>query len=168
MTPSDLLIDAFGRLPGTAARAMHGLDIDDLTWRPDPEANTIAWLVWHTARGQDLQIADLAATDQVWTTGGWHERFDLPFSAAEIGYGMSPADVGSVRASADLLSGYLDAVTLRTRGYLEGLDEASLTDIVDDAWDPPVTAGARLISIVGDCTQHVGQASYVRGLFDRR
>jgi hypothetical protein len=168
MTPSDVLIEAFDRLPAIASAAVDGLSADDLAWRPDAEANTIAWLVWHTARGQDVQIADLAASDQVWTADGWADRFALPFDDAEMGYGQSPAEVGEVRAEPHLLVAYLEAVTLRTRGYLEGLDAASYTDVVDDAWDPPVTAGSRLVSILGDCTQHLGQASYVRGLLDRR
>lgn len=168
MTPSDVLAEAFSRLPAVAVRAVADLSVDDLAWRPDDEANTIAWLVWHTARGQDVQIADLAASDQVWTADGWAESFALPFSPAEMGYGMSPADVAAVRVDAELLVGYLEAVTLRTRAYLEDLDAASYDDVVDDAWDPPVTAGARLVSILNDCVQHIGQASYVRGLLDRR
>jgi hypothetical protein len=39
---------------------------------------------------------------------------------------------------------------------------------VDQSWDPPVTAGVRLISIVGDCLQHLGQAAYVKGLLGSR
>ena len=168
MTPSDVLIEAFSRLPAIATLAVDGLSVDDLAWRPDDEANTIAWLVWHTARGQDVQVADLAGSDQVWVVDGWVDSFGLPFAAGEMGYGMSPADVAAVRVDAELLIGYLEAVTLRTRGYLDDLDGASYDDVVDEAWDPPVTAGARLVSILNDCVQHTGQASYVRGLLDRR
>jgi len=163
-----LLVDAFDRLPDLAREAVAGLDVDALTWRPDPRANTLAWLVWHTARGQDAQVADLAGTDQAWTADGWDGRADLPFPADEIGYGQDPEEVGRVRLDADLLVGYLEAVTLRTRGFLEGLDEGRLDDVVDEAWDPPVTVGARLVSILEDCVQHVGQAAYLRGLLDRR
>lgn len=168
MTPSDVLIEAFDRLPAIAREAVSGLTVDDLAWRPDAEANSIAWLVWHTARGQDVQIADLAAGEQVWAVDGWVDAFALPFAPGEMGYGQSAAEAGEVRVEAELLVGYLEAVTLRTRGYLAGLDAASYTDVVDDQWDPPVTAGARLVSILGDCSQHIGQASYVRGLLDRR
>jgi len=34
---------------------------------------------------------------------------------------------------------------------------------VDQSWDPPVTCGVRLISIIDDAAQHVGQAAYVVG-----
>ena len=36
--------------------------------------------------------------------------------------------------------------------------------VVDRTWDPPVTLGVRLVSILDDDTQHAGQAAYVRGL----
>ena len=52
-----------------------GLADDDLAYRPDPEANSIAWLVWHLTRIQDDHIADVAGVEQVWTGGGWADRF---------------------------------------------------------------------------------------------
>jgi len=167
MTPSELLTDAFDRLPPLAREAVEGLDVDALAWRPDPGANTIAWLLWHTARGQDVQVADLAGGEQAWTADGWADRFDLPFDTDEMGYGQDPSEVAAVRATGDLLVGYLEAVTLRTRAHLERLDGSAYDEVVDDQWDPPVTAGARLVSVLEDCVQHVGQAAYVRGLLDR-
>jgi hypothetical protein len=47
---------------------------------------------------------------------------------------------------------------------LAGLPDGELDRVVDRRWDPPVTMGVRLISIADDCLQHVGQASYLRGL----
>ncbi|WP_144762464.1 mycothiol transferase [Curtobacterium sp. 9128] len=164
MTPSDVLIEAFARIPSTVRSAVDGLSEDQLASRPAAGANTLAWLAWHIARGQDVQVADLAGTEQVWTADGWYDRFDLPFSADALGYGMSREDVGRVRASATLLTGYLDAVHERTVAHLRTLGPDALDTVVDDAWDPPVTAGARLVSILNDCTQHAGQAGYVRGL----
>jgi hypothetical protein len=39
---------------------------------------------------------------------------------------------------------------------------------VDDYWDPPVTLGVRLVSIISDDLQHVGQAAFIRGVIERR
>ena len=39
--------------------------------------------------------------------------------------------------------------------------------MVDTNWDPPVTAAVRLVSVLGDVLQHLGQAGYVRGLAER-
>lgn len=164
MTPTDLLIEAFSRVPDTVGRALDGLSEDQLASRPAAGANTLAWLAWHIARGQDAQIADLAGTEQVWTADGWYDRFGLPFPPEALGYGMSRDDVGRVRASAALLNDYLGAVHARTVEYLGTLGPEDLDPVVDDAWDPPVTAGARLVSILDDCVQHAGQAGYARGL----
>jgi hypothetical protein len=39
---------------------------------------------------------------------------------------------------------------------------------VDDYWDPPVTLGVRLVSVISDDLQHAGQAAFIRGVIDRR
>ena len=39
-----------------------------------------------------------------------------------------------------------------------------LAEVIDENWDPPVTLGVRLVSVIDDDTQHIGQAAYVRGL----
>lgn len=167
MTPAELLIDSFSRIPAIVERAVDDLDAQQLASRPAIGTNTIAWLSWHIARGQDVQIAALAGTDQIWTEGGWYDRFHLPFGPDEMGFGMSAGDVIRVVAPAQLLTGYLDAVTTATRAYLEGLSAEDLDDVVDSGYTPAVTRGARLVSIVNDCLQHAGQASYARGILDR-
>jgi hypothetical protein len=69
--------------------------------------------------------------------------------------------------SADLLTGYYDAVHERTVAYLTTLSDADLDRIVDERWDPPVTLGVRLVSVISDDLQHAGQAAYARGLIER-
>ena len=64
----------------------------------------------------------------------------------------------------ELLSEYHEAVIDQSLGYVRGLDAQALDRIVDKRWDPPVTLGVRLVSIVDDCVQHGGQAAYVKGL----
>ena len=66
--------------------------------------------------------------------------------------------------AASAILDYLDAVQQRTRTYLAGLSEADLDRVVDTRWDPPVTLGARLVSVAEDDLQHAGQAAYARGL----
>ncbi len=164
MNPADVLIDLFERVLENGLAAVDGLDEEQLAHRPTPDANSIAWLVWHTARGQDAQIAHLAGTEQVWQTQGWVDRFALPIDPKDHGYGHTSEQVGQVRAGADLLAGYLRAAHEATVAYLRGLGEADLDEVIDTSWDPPVTRGVRLVSIADDDAQHVGQAAYVRGL----
>jgi uncharacterized damage-inducible protein DinB len=164
MTLGELLVDSFNRIRDGVREAVDGLGPEQLAHRPTPNANSIAWLVWHLARIQDDHIADLAGLDQVWTRQGWHDRFGLPFAAGDTGYGHRAEQVAAVRLDADQLTGYFDAVHAQTLGYVTGLTPDDLSRVVDKRWDPPVTLGVRLVSILNDDQQHVGQAAFVRGL----
>jgi uncharacterized damage-inducible protein DinB len=167
MTPADLLVDAFDRVRETVQHAVDGLTEEQLAHRPDPDANSLAWLVWHLTRVQDDHIADAAGGAQLWTVGGWVERFRLPFDVDATGYGQSAQDVAQVRATPEMLTGYQDAVHRATVDYLSTLRDDDYARVVDERWDPPVTLAVRLVSVLNDTTQHAGQASYVRGLVDR-
>jgi uncharacterized damage-inducible protein DinB len=121
--------------------------------------------VWHLARVQDHHVAELLDGDQIWVSGDWAGRFGLAPDPGNTGYGHQPAQVAEVRPeSAAALADYVDAVAARTRDLLRGLKPDDLDRVVDDRWDPPVTLGVRLVSIVNDDDQHIGQAAYVRGL----
>lgn len=163
-----LLVDAFGRVREGVHDVVEGLTRAQLTYRLDSRANTVAWLVWHLTRIQDDHVAALAATDQVWLRDGWVDRFGLPFDRRAHGYGHRSEDVAAVDVPPELLLGYHDAVHQQTVSYLEGLRPELYDEVVDDSWDPPVTRAVRLVSVVDDDLQHVGQAAFVRGILQRR
>ena len=164
---AELLIDALGRVKQAVHAAVDGLDEEQLTYRLDPQANSIAWLVWHLTRVQDDHLAEVAGSEQVWTHQGWARRFGFPFDDSAIGYGHTSAEVAAVQAPADLLLAYHDAVHDRSVAWLQTVEEADLPRVVDRRWDPPVTLAVRLVSVVDDCTQHAGQATFVRGVVER-
>jgi uncharacterized damage-inducible protein DinB len=169
MTSSDLLTDALGRIRGVVHEVLGGLSPEQLTYRPDGQANSIAWLIWHLTRIEDDHIAGAAQVSQVWTADGWAGRLGLPFDDDATGYGQHADEVAAVRVeSGDLLADYHDAVYTEAVRYAQRLTDADLGRIVDERWDPPVTLGVRLISVISDGLQHAGQAAYVRGLAERR
>ena len=194
MSATATLEEAYGRIPDAVRRAVTGLDASQLAFRPVGPANaadnsaagnaargnpvpgnsatgnaakgnSVAWLIWHLTRVQDNHIADVADLPELWIDGGWAGRFGLDLDELDTGYGHSSAQVSKVRpASPDLLTDYYDAVHARTLEFLTGLGEVDLNRIVDTNWNPPVTLQVRLVSVIEDCMQHVGQAAYVRGL----
>jgi hypothetical protein len=168
MASTDLLIDAFERIRDGVHPAANGLTLEELTYRPDAESNSIAWLVWHLTRIQDDHVAGLRGEGQRWHDAGWMDRFALPLDAGDTGYGHDPDQVGLVVAPASLLLDYFEDVHDTTRAYLRTLAEDALERVVDTRWDPPVTVRIRLVSVITDDLQHVGQAAYVRGLVHRR
>jgi Protein of unknown function (DUF664) len=168
MTPADLLRDAFSRLPEIVHAAVDGVPDDDLAVRLDADANPIGWLVWHLARVQDDHVAAAFGSDELWEADGWRERFALPQEVAGIGYGHSRAQVSAVRATAEVLTGYYDAVHARTVQLVSTVTADDLDRVVDRQWDPPVTLGVRLVSVLQDVLEHAGQAAFVRGVLERR
>ncbi len=165
MHAKDILIDAYSRIQEEVHATVDGLSPDDLNARPAADANSVSWLVWHLTRVQDDHIADASGLDQVWLAQGWEKRFGLDLPRRDTGYGHSSAKVAKVRVdSGDLLTEYYDAVHEQTLGYLRGLTAKDFERIVDERWDPPVTLAVRLVSVLSDDLQHVGQAAYVRGL----
>jgi hypothetical protein len=169
VTPSDLVIDALGRVREVVLGVVDGLTPEQLSYRVDPESNSIAWLVWHLTRVQDDHIAELADTEQVWASGGWVDRFGLPFDRFATGFGHSADEVAAVRVqSGDLLSAYHNAVFEQSLRFIGPLTVTDFDRIVDESWEPPVTLGVRLVSVLSDDLQHAGQAALIRGILKRR
>jgi uncharacterized damage-inducible protein DinB len=176
---AEILLDGFDRVREAVEHVLLGLAPEQLLQRPGPHANHIAWLVWHLTRVEDDHIAALAHVlegneppksrtreappGQLWPE--WRERFALPYGEWTTGYGQSSEEVGSFPAvSAEILRGYHEAVHERVAAVVKGLGDEDLGRVVDLRWSPPVTAAVRLVSLLNDATQHVGQAAYVRGL----
>ncbi len=158
----DLLIDAFTRVRELVVELTDGLTEEIATYRPGPQANSIGWLLWHLTRIQDDHVAALARVEQAWPK--WRERFGLPFSDWATGYGQTSDEVDAVRPTGDLLADYHADVHALTLRYLDQITTDELARVVDTSWNPPVTASVRLVSVLGDTYQHLGQAAYVRGL----
>jgi uncharacterized damage-inducible protein DinB len=165
MRSRDLLIYAYEQIQETLRRALDGLTAEQLQARVGPESNPIGWLAWHLLRVQDDHVAEVAGREQVWTAEGWSQRFGLPLDDDATGYGMGSDQVAAVRIQdPQLLLDYGASVHARTAEFLQGLSDEDLDRVVDERWDPPVTLGVRLVSVLSDDLQHIGQAAYVKGL----
>ena len=165
MDALDILRDLTSR-PRTAAAALAGqLNPVSLNARPGGHDNSVAWLLWHTGREIDAQLADLTGGEQVWTAHGFDARFALGELGDTVGYGHTPAEARRivVEDGPGLLA-YIDAALAALEHYLGTLSQEDLADVVDEQWDPPVTRGARLVSILDDAAQHIAQAAYVLGM----
>ncbi|GAA2039678.1 DinB family protein [Yaniella flava] len=171
-------MDAIDILEDLVQRPMQALDYfwdeldpSQLNSHPGGHPNSIAWLLWHTARETDAQIAPLAGHDQLWTVENFDSRFGLSevdLGMADVGLGQSPDDARGVtveetQQGKDLLRDYLEAVYAKTASWIAMLSDDDLDRVIDNDWDPPVTVGVRIISVIDDAAQHIGQAAYVAG-----
>ena len=88
---------------------------------------------------------------------GWAERFSLPLDPSDTGYGHDPETVAVVTVDASSLLDYFEDVHQKTLAFVRTIDNADLDRVVDNNWDPPVTMSVRLVSVIADDLQHVGQ-----------
>jgi DinB family protein len=111
---------------------LSGLTEAQARGRPHPGVNTVAWLIWHSARIEDVGVNRFLADRPQVLDDGWAGR--LAASRRDVGTGMSDAEVDSLSAIVDLqaLRGYWRAVTDRTLDVVETL---RMTDL-----DVPVPA----------------------------
>lgn len=165
MRSTEILAEA-ARRPLEAARALQGaLAPEVLNAHPGGHDNSIAWLLWHTGREIDAQTAVLSGNEQAWQRWGFDSRFGLGEMGADIGYGHSPERARAVIVDdAELLLEYLASATDALVVFIEELNEHDLSQVIDDTYDPPVTRGVRLVSIIDDAAQHIGQAAYAAGM----
>jgi DinB family protein len=98
--------------------------------RPHPGVNTIAWLLWHMARVEDVGVNRFVADRPQVLEDGWLAR--LGVARRDVGTGMSDAEVDdfSLRIDLDALRGYWDAVTRRTAEVVATLRSSDLEAVV--------------------------------------
>lgn len=169
MGEREILLDAFDRVRKGVHALTKGLDQEDLAFRPEADTNSIGWLVWHLTRVQDDHVSEIVGKEQAWISEGWHEKFGMPPEPSNTGFGHTSEQVAAVRPeSRQLLLGYYEAVAARTTEYLATVDDEELQRIIDRSYDPPVSVGVRLVSVIADDLQHTGQAAFVRGILKRR
>jgi len=165
MNALDILLDAASR-PLDALEALAPRLTDEvLNAHPAGHPNSVAWLLWHTGREIDVQLAHLTGLDELWTRDGFRERFALGAVGDGVGYGHTAEQARAVVVvDPQLLVEYASATVDALSDYLSTLDESALDAVVDQRWDPPVTRGVRLVSIIDDAAQHIAQAAYVCGM----
>ena len=113
---------------------VEGLTDEQIRAKPHPAVNSIAWLLWHVARTEDVAVsAFVAVRPQLAEEEDWFARLNVP--RRDIGTGMTDDEVAELSTRIDLraLDAYWDAITRRTRSLVEGLDPAALDEVVDPA-----------------------------------
>lgn len=159
-----LLIDTFERVSEGLEKALANLSQADLDRRPNPDCNSIGWLAWHLTRTQDRAMADIAREDQIWIRDKWYAKFNRAPDASDSGFGHKLEDIAAFKSpEVESLLGYHKAVLDRSKRCLEKLSEDELGRKIDHPVFP--TVEARLVAVLLDDLEHLGQIAYLHGLF---
>ena len=163
MQQLDILSSALQMNAGLLQRALDGLSDDDLTKRPSDQCNSIGWTLWHQYRYEDGVISAVTGEEQVWRSGGWHNRFGLPADDDRLGMGDSLEKVGAFRPTLENLQGYGAAVRDKTLACLQTITPEELERELEAPGGATRTAGASLGVLLLDHFHHSGQVCYLRG-----
>ena len=162
-----LITDFFIRISQELERVLDGLTVDDLNQRPHPDCNSIGWLAWHLTRSHDRNLSELAGKEQLWIKDNWHTRFNRAPDPTDTGFNHNLEDVTAFRSpDGKTILEYHHAVLELAKRYIT--NHLSEPDLKRNVRSPTLknvaTVGGRLLSIISEGFQHVGQAAYVRGL----
>jgi hypothetical protein len=109
-----------GNKMSQAERAFAGLTDEQMRVRPREDLNSLAWLMWHIARAEDIIVNQaLAGRPQVFDAA-WMKR--LGVDRPDFGIGMTSLEVSELSRQVDIgaLREYRDAVGRRTREVVGG------------------------------------------------
>jgi hypothetical protein len=109
-----------GNKASAAERALGGVSDDQMRVRPREDLNSIAWILWHIARAEDIILNPVLAGRSQVLDDGWVKR--LGIARRDFGIGMTSAEVWELTSKIDVgaVREYRDAVGRRTREIVEG------------------------------------------------
>jgi DinB superfamily len=132
-----------GNKMSTAERTFTGLTDEQMRVRPRADLNSLAWLMWHIARAEDIMVNTILAAQPQVFDDAWKKR--LGVTRPDFGIGMTSAEVTQLTGQIDpgALRAYRDAVGLRTRELVGGFKPQDWQGTVAaDAVERAAAAGA--------------------------
>ena len=154
-------------------RALDGLTFEEVNWRPRPEANSIAFIVWHVARVEDGWFQHFVRdATEIWIEQSWYDRLGLPEKSSGFGYSVEQLAAFPALRLEDLRS-YFDAVRKSTLICLRDMTEADLDRVLGRSPFPDSPSSSQLAAftiarmfrqLIGEEYQHLGHVNYIRGL----
>jgi uncharacterized damage-inducible protein DinB len=163
MKINDFILNSLSENKNYIDDAIKKLSADELAFRPKPHSNSIAFLMWHLARVEDMWINRvLRSTNEIYEADGWYKKFGLEPRDSGFGYDVKKLEAWPV-PKLDLLQAYAAAVRTKTQEFLGVLNEKSLDEPKDFGWSKG-TAGSALSHLVSEVGEHAGQIGYIKGI----
>ena len=143
--------------------ATKNLTKDELEWSPKPHCNSIAFLLWHLARAEDLWInRQLKGGKDLYETAGWYKKFKTAPEDMGTFFDLKKLKAWPV-PSLKLQKEYAAAVRKSTLAYLKTVTEKQLDEPRDFGWLKG-TVGIALSHLISEIGEHSGQIGYIRGI----
>jgi uncharacterized damage-inducible protein DinB len=145
-------------------QAADGLTAEQLSFVPEGESHSIAWVMWHGARVEDLIVQQfIKGVPQEWESGGWAAKLGLPEKS--FGTGQSTEEAKGIRINdAPAFLGYLDRVASLTDALLDSATDAELDRQIQVGQRTETVGQAITLHLVTHLNGHRGEVNLIRGM----
>ena len=162
MATKEIILASLNESWGYLNRALNGLTQEEITWRPAPHSNTIAFLLWHVTRGEDWYVnAVIGRGSAIYDTEGWRERLGTPATGGNT-YTEEQIQSWPTPPLKDLRA-YSRAVHKRTLIFLDSITPEELLETRQPG-RVQMTVGTLFAHLITEIAMHVGQIDYLRGV----
>ncbi len=162
MDAKELILRSLTESQGFLTKALDGLTQEEAVWSPREECNSIAFLLWHLIRVEDIWINRVILREiEVYESESWQEKLGTPVKESGARYTKEQLQVWPV-PKLETLRGYANSVRQKTLVFLQSITPEKLSEVART--DPTTdTIGAILGHLITEINLHVGQIGYLRG-----
>jgi len=162
MEAKDIILKSLEESQRYLNEALEGLTEEELAWSPREESNSIAFILWHLSRVEDIWINRITKDkNEVYDAEGWQERLGTPPNESGGRYTREQLLAWPV-PKLEILKGYADSVRSKTMALLQSITDEKLSATVSTGrYD---TVGAILGHLITEIALHVGQMHYLHGV----
>ncbi len=161
MDAKEVILKSLEQSWGYLTGALDGLTQEEFAWSPGPECNSIAFILWHTARVEDFFVNRIIKREkELYMTEGWQEKMGTPDKA--YGFSLEELQAWPVPKLEDLRK-YVTAVHEKTMAFVNSIPSEKLDEVPRPDRSPDAI-GTSLGHMSTEIALHVGQICYLRGV----
>lgn len=164
MEAVQLIQKSLDQSQGDVNKALDTLTQQEVTWCPKPDCNSIAFILWHVVRVEDMFINRMIqGKSELYESAGWAAKMGTPPGDSGGGgrYSLEQLQAWPV-PKLDVLLGYRNAVREATLAYLKTATPSTL-DGAPASSRFPGGIGELLARMMTEIAEHSGQIAYLRG-----
>lgn len=137
----------------------------EMTAHPAGHPNSIAWLLWHTGREIDAQVAQLSSSKEVWESAGFAKKLNLGEVGDTFGYGHTRTQAARINTTDQTtLTAYITATLDNLEKLAQKWEEKDWDEVIDTYEGEDITRRVRVTSTLIDAIEHLAQAMYATGM----
>ena len=142
-------------------KALDELTRDEVAWRPTNSSNSIAFILWHMTRAEDIFINRvMQGKGELYEAEGWYEKLGTPTKIYQ--YTEEELQAWPV-PKVELLKEYTNSIRERTLTFLKPITSKKLSEVPMPERSP-LSIGAMLSHLCNEIAIHAGQIAYLRGM----